>query len=1223
MTRLPKPGSDEGNWGQLLNDFLAVEHNSDGSLKASGSLATKEPSISPGTLSQYLRGDKTWQNLDTDANLAANSDTRIPSQRAVKGYVDAQVTSGGTPDATASVKGKVLLAGDLAGTAGGPSVKSRQTLVVGSQIGQTADYMCTGTVDDILLQAAANALGSTYTKLYIQSGTYNVTQNIVITASNIEIELAPGAVIKAAQRTSTASKSEYMGIFFLRKTGSGSTQDNVYIHGGTVDCNNQAETSAVSIWGSGSSAGSVVTTTNIRIEDMVLKNKGSSTQSPALLQIHSVTDLNLGRVQNVFVRRCTFDTSDNEAVRFRGSYMKGLHFEKCEYKNIGKYTINHSGGSETGDIVRTTENVFIQDSYFHDTMLTDMATTVYDFGQASRIGIKTLVVSGNTFDSINEFNPNDNPNLQIYASHDVLIANNTFKNTRQAFSLGYSNNATVLFADPNQSITITNNDFFNVHSTLTDYDSNTRCTWDGNRFYRCGLNIFTAYSVHSHSVFQNNLVYNCQTSVEDAAAFALYNNSGVTPGTFPDKYKSCITIGGNNQYIVRGNVFVDDRKLNDPTGTPPQDASLVPGGSMGARTYYYRYVFQNASGQTNASPSQAVTIGSGKLLKITPTSDSGTNYRTANSLTLPVGVSGIEQILIYVGTAAGAETLQATIDYPDFTAQNNGWTESPNGLAAGSALPSSNTTHTLTKYGIYEDTVAGGYLGPNVFSNNIFMGIAQTNCIFLSSTSTSKSVVTGNVYLPDLSGASFQDPINPNINQLNDSNGNPWLSVNPTAGATGGLQITNNVAGSTVTVKNAAGGNAPTLFIGAGTGLFAFRPNNNAVDSWRVQSAGGSNNLISADTQNTRVAIGGITPLSTLDIRGSVSYKRTAVADTNYTVLATDYIVAYASLTAPRTVTLPTAASVSGRTYIIKDEVGVAATQTITVTATGVQTIDGSTTYNISENSGWVAVYSDGSNWQRIASSRGTSAPNATATAPGLVQLAGDLGGTATSPTTPTALHLTGAETVTGVKTFSANPNVMQINDANGNPWLKVNATASATGGFMVTNNVAGSTVTFANSNSGNSSTVFKGAGTGLIAIRPGNDSVDAFRLQNASGANNYFGFDSSNGRITVGGSGSQANSTLTVLGSISTPIATKSLNYTLTIGDATILASGNTTLTLPSAVGITGREYTIKKIDSAGTTILIATTASQSIDGNTNASLTNQYATIRVQSDGTQWWTV
>ena len=33
MPRLPVPGSDDGTWGDLLNEFLAVEHNSDGTIK--------------------------------------------------------------------------------------------------------------------------------------------------------------------------------------------------------------------------------------------------------------------------------------------------------------------------------------------------------------------------------------------------------------------------------------------------------------------------------------------------------------------------------------------------------------------------------------------------------------------------------------------------------------------------------------------------------------------------------------------------------------------------------------------------------------------------------------------------------------------------------------------------------------------------------------------------------------------------------------------------------------------------------------------------------------------------------------------------------------------------------------------------------------------------------------------------------------------------------------
>jgi hypothetical protein len=35
VSRLPTPGSDNGVWGTVLNDFLSVSHNSDGTLKTS------------------------------------------------------------------------------------------------------------------------------------------------------------------------------------------------------------------------------------------------------------------------------------------------------------------------------------------------------------------------------------------------------------------------------------------------------------------------------------------------------------------------------------------------------------------------------------------------------------------------------------------------------------------------------------------------------------------------------------------------------------------------------------------------------------------------------------------------------------------------------------------------------------------------------------------------------------------------------------------------------------------------------------------------------------------------------------------------------------------------------------------------------------------------------------------------------------------------------------
>jgi len=46
--RLPKPGSDNNVWGAILNDFLAVSHNTDGTLR-SGALSGAGVYTKPGS----------------------------------------------------------------------------------------------------------------------------------------------------------------------------------------------------------------------------------------------------------------------------------------------------------------------------------------------------------------------------------------------------------------------------------------------------------------------------------------------------------------------------------------------------------------------------------------------------------------------------------------------------------------------------------------------------------------------------------------------------------------------------------------------------------------------------------------------------------------------------------------------------------------------------------------------------------------------------------------------------------------------------------------------------------------------------------------------------------------------------------------------------------------------------------------------------------------------
>jgi trimeric autotransporter adhesin len=140
LARLPQIGSDDGTWGNILNDFLSQVHDADGTLKSNtvttgaiadgavteakldsaaqtklntvgggvadgavtdikvnasaaiaqskianlvSDLAAKQATITAGTTGQYYRGDKTFQTLDKTAVGLANVDNTSDANKPV------------------------------------------------------------------------------------------------------------------------------------------------------------------------------------------------------------------------------------------------------------------------------------------------------------------------------------------------------------------------------------------------------------------------------------------------------------------------------------------------------------------------------------------------------------------------------------------------------------------------------------------------------------------------------------------------------------------------------------------------------------------------------------------------------------------------------------------------------------------------------------------------------------------------------------------------------------------------------------------------------------------------------------------------------------------------------------------------------------------------------------------------------------------------------------
>jgi len=135
----------------------------------------------------------------------------------------------------------------------------------------------------------------------------------------------------------------------------------------------------------------------------------------------------------------------------------------------------------------------------------------------------------------------------------------------------------------------------------------------------------------------------------------------------------------------------------------------------------------------------------------------------------------------------------------------------------------------------------------------------------------------------------------------------------------------------------------------------------------------------------------------------------------------------------------------------------------------------------------------------------------------------------------------------------------------------------------------------------------------------------------NNNGTNDFFIFDqtASAARVYVSSAGNVGigttapNTTLQVNGPVATAVANKTSAYTLGAADSIVIAdatSGAYTITLPTAVGIIGRQYMVKKIDSSSNAITVGTTSSQTIDGATTFALVARWQFVTVVSDGSNW---
>jgi hypothetical protein len=180
MARLPIPGQDDGAWGDILNDFLAVEHNTDGSLKPSGSLVAKadDSAVIHITGSETIEGPKTFQISPLLPSPSLNSHATN------KQYVDTSVANISSNLAPVATTGKYT---DLTDKPAAGCYVVIAASNAPTAVKNGADYLCSGTNDAQIIQAALDSLtlGGT---IVLSQGTFTLSAGIGWDTDSITIK---------------------------------------------------------------------------------------------------------------------------------------------------------------------------------------------------------------------------------------------------------------------------------------------------------------------------------------------------------------------------------------------------------------------------------------------------------------------------------------------------------------------------------------------------------------------------------------------------------------------------------------------------------------------------------------------------------------------------------------------------------------------------------------------------------------------------------------------------------------------------------------------------------------------------------------------------------------------------------------------------------------------------------------------------------------------------
>jgi hypothetical protein len=181
MTRLPTPGGDDNTWGDILNDFLEVEHNADGTLKKASDIADAKSKAD----SAVQKVNSKAPDVSGNVILVASDVSAIPTsdKGAASGVAtldgSSQLTSSQLPSSVVTEDSQNL--GNL-GSSATVTAASKNTLAIG-----TLTASCALTVTGM-------SAGDTLRLALLQDGTGG--RSLTINGSNVPVNTSASSLTR-------------------------------------------------------------------------------------------------------------------------------------------------------------------------------------------------------------------------------------------------------------------------------------------------------------------------------------------------------------------------------------------------------------------------------------------------------------------------------------------------------------------------------------------------------------------------------------------------------------------------------------------------------------------------------------------------------------------------------------------------------------------------------------------------------------------------------------------------------------------------------------------------------------------------------------------------------------------------------------------------------------------------------------------------------------------